>query len=115
MASEPILQGGWIRPGTHVDLIGAYKADMREADDKLTASGSLFVDCRETTIEHIGELSIPIAQGIITARAVKGDLYDLVCEHAVRRTSDTEVTVYKNGGGAHLDLMIASYISKKAD
>ena len=63
MAREPVLRGAWIRPGTHVDLIGAYKADMREADDALISGGSLFVDSRETTIEHIGELTIPIASG----------------------------------------------------
>jgi ornithine cyclodeaminase len=110
MAREPILRGAWIRPGTHVDLIGAYKADMREADDALIAGGALFVDSRETTIGHIGELAIPIARGVITADAVRGDLYDLVAGHAGRR-SEREVTVFKNGGGAHLDLMIARYVA----
>jgi ornithine cyclodeaminase len=113
MARAPVLRGGWIRPGTHVDLIGAYKADMREADDALIAGGSLFVDSRETTIAHIGELAIPIASGAIAADAVRGDLYDLVQGRAGRRSED-EITVYKNGGGAHLDLMTARYIAAKA-
>ncbi|MCT9000422.1 ornithine cyclodeaminase family protein [Chelativorans intermedius] len=113
MAREPILRGAWIKPGTHVDLIGAYKADMREADDALISSGSLYVDSRETTINHIGELTIPIASGVITADTVKGDLYDLVQGRASGRRSDDEITVYKNGGGAHMDLMIAHYISGK--
>ena len=113
MAREPVLRGAWVRPGTHVDLIGAYKSDMREADDRLISRGSLFVDSRETTIAHIGELRIPISTGVITAEAVKGDLYDLVQGEAGRR-SETEVTVYKNGGGAHLDLMTARYISEMA-
>jgi ornithine cyclodeaminase len=112
MAREPILHGSWIRPGTHVDLIGAYKDDMREADDALISGGSLFVDSRETTVAHIGELAIPIANGVLSAEAVRGDLYDLV-QGKAGRASDTEVTVYKNGGGAHLDLMIASYISRR--
>ena len=111
MAREPILRGAWVGPGTHVDLIGAYKADMREADDALIAGGSLFVDSRETTIDHIGELTIPIARGVIAADAVMGDLYDLVRGQAGGRRSEREITVYKNGGGAHLDLMIARYIS----
>lgn len=109
MARAPVLHGAWIRPGTHVDLIGAYKADMREADDALIAGGSLFVDSRETTIAHIGELAIPIAGGVITTDAVRGDLYDLVQGRAGRR-SEAEITVFKNGGGAHLDLMVARYI-----
>ena len=112
MAREPVLHGAWIRPGTHVDLIGAYKADMREADDALIAGGSLFVDSRETTIGHIGELTIPIASGAITPDLVIGDLYDLVAGR-VERQGRQEVTVFKNGGGAHLDLMIAHYIAGK--
>ena len=98
-----------MRPGTHVDLIGAYKADMREADDALMARARLFVDSRETTA-HIGELLIPIASGAITAGSVLGDLYDLVRPGAKGRQSDDDTTVFKNGGGAHLDLMIASWI-----
>ncbi|GGB94647.1 ornithine cyclodeaminase [Marinobacterium zhoushanense] len=111
MARDPILKGEWVTPGTHVDLIGAFKADMREADDALIASSSLFVDSRETTIRHIGELKIPIEAGVISAESVKGDLYDLVQGKPARQSAD-EITVYKNGGGAHLDTMIAIYISK---
>jgi ornithine cyclodeaminase/alanine dehydrogenase-like protein (mu-crystallin family) len=109
MARQPVIFGNWVRPGAHVDLIGAYKADMREADDALMARACLFVDSRETTA-HIGELLIPIASGAITADSVLGDLYDLVRPGARRRRSDDEITVFKNGGGAHLDLMIASWI-----
>ncbi|MCT7378071.1 ornithine cyclodeaminase family protein [Chelativorans salis] len=114
MAREPVLRGAWIKPGAHVDLIGAYKSDMREADDALISSGSLYVDSRETTIDHIGELTIPIASGVIAADAVMGDLYDLVHGRTDGRRSRDEITVYKNGGGAHLDLMIARYISENA-
>jgi ornithine cyclodeaminase/alanine dehydrogenase-like protein (mu-crystallin family) len=111
MAREPVLQGAWIRPGTHVDLIGAYKADMREADDDLISSASLYVDSRETTIHHIGELMMPIASGAISEASVLGDLYDLATDGATAGRSPDEITVFKNGGGAHLDLMTARYIS----
>ncbi|NVK44064.1 MAG: ornithine cyclodeaminase [Oceanospirillaceae bacterium] len=110
MAREPVLKAEWVSPGAHIDLIGAYKADMREADDDLIASGSLFVDARETTIHHIGELMIPIASGVISEASVKGDLYDLVQGRIGRQSAD-EITIFKNGGGAHLDTMIATYIS----
>ena len=109
MAREPVIRGEWVLPGTHVDLIGAYKADMREADDALMARASLFVDSRETTA-HIGELLMPLASGAITADSILGDLYDLVRPDALGRQSDSDITVFKNGGGAHLDLMIASWI-----
>lgn len=113
MAKEPILKGEWIAPGTHVDLIGAFKPDMREADDALISGGALFVDSRETTLGHIGELSIPIAAGVIAPEDVRGDFYDLVPGGA-GRGSDDEITVFKNGGGAHLDLMVARYIAAVA-
>jgi ornithine cyclodeaminase len=112
MAREPILLGSWIKQGTHIDLIGAYKADMREADDALIARGALFVDSRETTINHIGELTIPILLGVISARSVRGDLYDLTGEYPVGREGADMITIFKNGGGAHLDLMIAAYIKQ---
>ncbi len=114
MARTPVILGDWVRPGTHVDLIGAFKADMREADDALMARAALFVDSRETTLGHIGELIRPIASGAITAESVLGDLYDLVKPGTRKRVSGDEVTLYKNGGGAHLDLMIASWIVQVA-
>ena len=113
MAREPVLRGEMVRPGTHVDLIGAFKADMREADDALMQAGRLFVDSRETTLHHIGELMMPIAAGAITEAHVLGDLYDLVGKRVGRATRD-DITVFKNGGGAHLDLMMAQYIARAA-
>lgn len=114
MARDPVLRGEWIVQGTHVDLIGAFKSDMREADDLLLQRGRLFVDSRETTIGHIGELAIPIAAGAITERDVLGDLYDLVTGDVGRKTEE-EITIYKNGGGAHLDLMTAKHILAVAE
>lgn len=111
MSRQPILFGDWIRPGTHVDLIGGFTPDMREADDDLIARAQLFVDCRETTIDYVGDLTQPIAAGAIDRDHVQGDLYDLVASTSSRRRSESSVTVFKNGGGAHLDLMIAAYIA----
>lgn len=111
MARVPVLSGDWVRPGTHVDLIGAYKADMREADDALIATGRLFVDSRDSTIGHIGELMMPMAAGVIGESDVQGDLYDLVAGRC-GRGSAAEITLFKNGGGAHLDTMIATYVAQ---
>jgi ornithine cyclodeaminase len=88
---------------------------MREADDALIAGGALYVDSRDTTIHHIGELMLPLAAGAITEADVRGDLYDLVPSPAPARRSDDEITIFKNGGGAHLDLMIAAYIAEAVD
>jgi ornithine cyclodeaminase/alanine dehydrogenase-like protein (mu-crystallin family) len=111
MSTAPVLKGQWVTAGTHVDLIGAYRPDMREADDILIQKAELFVDSRETTIHDIGELLIPLQTGIIAELDVLGDFYDL-CGGAKSRTSDDAITMFKNGGGAHLDLMTANYIYK---
>ena len=107
MSTEPVLHGEWLRPGTHVDLIGAYRPDMREADDAVLAQGRLFVDSLDTTVGHIGEIKDPIARGVIREGDIVADYYDLP---AFERRSNDEITVFKNGGGAHLDLMVSRYI-----
>lgn len=107
MSTSPVLAGEWLRPGTHVDLIGAYRPDMREADDTALRRARLFVDCRDTTLDHIGELKIPLEAGVISRDDIVADFYQ---PDAFRRTSDDEITLCKNGGGAHLDLMVARHI-----
>ena len=109
MAVDPILQGEWIKPGTHLDLIGAFRPDMREADDTLLRKSEIFVDSRETTIGHIGEIEIPLKAGVIDLSDIRGDLYDL-CPGTAGRSNDKAITLFKNGGGAHLDLMTSSMI-----
>ena len=107
MSATPILKGDWLSPGTHVDLIGAYRPDMREADDVVMQRGRVFVDAIGTTVEHIGELIEPIRSGALKVENVVADFREL--ERFVR-TTDDEITVFKNGGGAHLDLMVSRYI-----
>jgi ornithine cyclodeaminase len=110
MAREPIIRGAWLRPGQHLDLIGAYTPAMREVDDDAMARARVFVDSRATTLHHIGELMAPIAAGTITEGDVVADFYDDPASFA-RRSAD-EITLAKNGGGAHLDLMTADYIAR---
>ncbi len=110
MTVEPILRGEWVKPGTHVDLIGAFRVDMREADDALLQKGSLYVDMRESTIGEIGELIIPMETGVISESDVLADFYDLAGDEIKGfRENKDEITIFKNGGGAHLDLMTAKY------
>lgn len=106
MSSEPILKGAWLRPSQHIDLIGAFRPDMREADDAAVQRARLFVDSRDTTLDHIGELKDPLARGIITREDIVADYYEL---DAFERAPE-DITLFKNGGGAHLDLMVARHI-----
>lgn len=113
MSTEPLIRGEWISPGTHLDLIGAYRPDMREVDDRALQRARLFVDSRETTLDHIGELKIPLQGGAIAPDAVLADYYDMP-EGGFARRSASDITIAKNGGGAHLDLMTARYILEVA-
>jgi ornithine cyclodeaminase len=109
MSKTPLILGDWLQPGQHLDLIGAFRPDMREADDAAIARARLFVDARATTVHHIGEIMMPIASGAITEGHIVADYYDLAKGSFDRRSND-EITIAKNGGGAHLDLMTANYI-----
>ena len=107
MSTDPLLMGSWFQPGQHIDLIGAYRPDMREVDDLALGRARVFVDSRKTTIGHIGELKIPIASGAFSESDVVADYYEL--DQFVRKAAG-DITLFKNGGGAHLDLMTSRYI-----
>ena len=106
MTTEPIIKGAWLRPGQHLNMIGAYRPDMREADDEALQKSRLFVDSFDTTLSHIGELKIPLETGVISRDHVLADYYNL----ATFQAGPDDITVFKNGGGAHLDLMTARYV-----
>jgi ornithine cyclodeaminase len=108
MASTPVIMGDWLQPGQHLDLIGAYAPHMREVDDTAMSRARIFVDSRATTMHHIGELIDPLANGTIVEADIIADFYD---DPALfTRQSDDDITIAKNGGGAHLDLMTAGSI-----
>jgi ornithine cyclodeaminase/alanine dehydrogenase-like protein (mu-crystallin family) len=107
MSTEPLIKGEWLQPGQHIDLIGAYRPDMRETDDTALTRARVFVDSLDTTVGHIGELKIPIEAGTIAKSNVVADYYNL---GNFARQSEDEITLFKNGGGAHLDLMTSRYI-----
>lgn len=107
MSTDPLIMGDWLQPGQHVDLIGAYRPDMREVDDATLLRARVFVDSFDTTIGHIGEINIPLEAGVITRDHLIADYYML---DRFERKSDDDITLFKNGGGAHLDLMTSRYI-----
>ncbi|MGD9917784.1 MAG: ornithine cyclodeaminase family protein [Paenirhodobacter sp.] len=114
MARDPILPGDWVRPGTHVDLVGAFTPEMRESDDALVAKSVVYVDFMGTVMDRIGDVMAPIASGAIPRDHIRGDLYALLAPGGVHRSSAEQITLFKNGGGAHLDLMVAHHIAQVA-
>ncbi|MCY3983293.1 MAG: ornithine cyclodeaminase [Roseovarius sp.] len=107
MSTEPLIRGEWLQPGQHIDLIGAYRPDMREADDEALLRSRIFVDSIDTTAGHIGEIKAPLSRGTITREDLIADHYS---PRDFLRLGDDDITLFKNGGGAHLDLMASRYI-----
>lgn len=112
-STQPLVQGDWLRPGTHLDLVGGFTPAMREADDAAVARARVFVDSRWFTIDHVGDLSQPIARGVIAREQVLADLFDLCTGVHPGRTDASQITLFKSGGGAHLDLMVARAIAER--
>ena len=107
LSQDPLVEGAWLRPGTHLDLVGAFKPDMRETDDDAIRKARVFVDTREGACKEAGDIVQPIADGVMTAEDIAGDLFDLTRgERAGRRFYD-QITLFKSVGTALEDLAAA--------
>ena len=107
MSSDPVVKGDWLRPGQHLNMIGAYRPDMRETDDTALQRSKIYVDSYDTTIGHIGEIEIPLQSGAIQRSDILADFYSIA---DFQRGGPDDITIFKNGGGAHLDLMTSRYV-----
>jgi alanine dehydrogenase len=112
-SAVPLVRGDWLRAGAHLDLVGAFTPEMRECDDAAVRRASLFVDSRPFAIDQPGDLADPIRRGIISRSDVKADLFELCRGRHRGRAAPEEITLFKNGGGAHLDLFTALFILRQ--
>ncbi|UZE26107.1 ornithine cyclodeaminase [Pseudomonas sp. B21-056] len=110
-STTPLVRGEFVRPGTHVDLVGGYRADMREADDEALKGARIFVDDHSTSACS-GDIQGPLQTGAITEAQIEGDLFAL-CQDTSFSRQASDRTVYKNAGGAHLDLIVSQYVIEK--
>jgi ornithine cyclodeaminase len=109
---EPLIKGANLKPGAHLDLVGGYTPQTREADDEAARRALVFTDRRESAFAGVGDILSPVASGAITD--VLGDLYDLVPGTVKGRRTADDITFFKVAGGGHLDLMTAEVIYKLA-
>ena len=107
MSHEPLIEGAWLKPGAHVDLVGAYTPHMREADDAAIRRARVHVDTRGGGLKEAGDIVRPLAAGVIDEADIAGDLFDLCRETAAGRRSDDEITLFKSVGSAIEDLAAA--------
>jgi ornithine cyclodeaminase len=107
------VHGADLKPGAHLDLVGGYTPETRETDDAAIARGRVYVDLRYSAFHGVGDILQPIANGAITEADVLGDHYDLAAGRVAGRGSAEEITVFKNAGGGHLDLMTAEVVYRQ--
>lgn len=110
MATEPLILGEWLKPGAHLDLVGSFRPGMRECDGRALGRSSVFVDSPWSAVEDSGELVKAFADGVLSRQDIRADLFGLARGDHPGRRSEREITVYKNGGGGHLDLMVAGLL-----
>ncbi|WP_417709513.1 ornithine cyclodeaminase family protein [Roseibium aggregatum] len=104
LSSEPLIKGAVLKPGTHVDLVGAFKPSMRESDDDLIKRAEIFVDTRDGCLSEGGDIVQPIKSGLLTPGEIKADLYELCRGEHPGRQSDDAITMFKSVGAALEDL-----------
>lgn len=109
LSQEPILMGEWLRPGVHVDLVGAYNLSMREADDRALTRARRFVDTSAALTEG-GDIAIAIRDGLLTQDMVEADLFALCRGEKPGRSSDDDITLFKSVGTALEDLAAAQLV-----
>ncbi|MGL5114458.1 MAG: ornithine cyclodeaminase family protein, partial [Beijerinckiaceae bacterium] len=107
LSREPLVHGEWLKPGAHLDLVGAYSPAMRESDDACVTRSRIFVDTRGGALKEAGDIVQPIASGTITESAVLGDLYALCREKVLFQRRPADITLFKSVGAAIEDLAAA--------
>ena len=113
LATEPLVSGGWLRPGSHLDLIGGFTPAMREADDACFAGARLYVDTDEA-LRKSGDLLGPMTRGVFDTAQVCGTLAALCQRSTAGRRSPQERTVFKSVGTALEDLAAAMLVEESA-
>ena len=111
---EPVLLGEWLRPGAHVNAVGAGFPDMRELDAAAVANASFFVDRRDSAESESGDYLMALQEGAIADGHIRAELGEVLAGSAPGRTSDEEITVFESLGLAIEDLAAAEYLERKA-
>ncbi|MBO6900339.1 MAG: ornithine cyclodeaminase family protein [Rhizobiaceae bacterium] len=113
ISTVPLIHGAALRPGTHVDLVGAFSPTMRESDDEAIRRARVYVDTRGGALKEAGDIVQAISSGALTEDAIAGDLFQLARGDAAGRRGADEITLFKSVGAALEDLAAAIYVSGK--
>ncbi len=107
---QPLFEGSKVRPGTHLNLVGAFQPDAREVDAETIRRGRVVVDTYDGAFAEAGDLLIPLEDGIIERRHIVADLHEILSDKKRGRTDPEEITIFKSVGHAYEDLVAAKMI-----
>jgi ornithine cyclodeaminase/alanine dehydrogenase-like protein (mu-crystallin family) len=110
---EPVLRGGWLAPGAHVNAVGSALPAARELDTAAVVRSRLYVDRRESALAEAGDVLIPMSEGAINADHIRGDLGEVLMGAVAGRESANDITLFKSLGLAIEDLAAARHIYEK--
>ena len=113
LSSEPLIRGAWLKPGAHLDLVGAYLPELRESDDEAVKRATLFCDTRGGALKEGGDLVQPLKAGVIKEDAIAAELSELCKGKHPGRTRDDEITLFKSVGTAVEDLAAAKLMLER--
>ena len=112
---EPLFDGRWLRPGTHLNLVGAFQPETREVDDTTVERARVVVDTYEGALSEAGDLLIPIKNGTIARSHIIADLHEIASGKKPVRTSAESITLFKSLGCAVEDLVTAQLIYRQGN
>ena len=112
-ATDPILQGNWIAPGTHINAVGSSVSFAREVDTATVVKSKLYVDRRESTLNEAGDFLIPKKEGAFDDTHIRGEIGELLLDQIKGRTSSADVTLFKSLGLAVEDVAAAHHLYQK--
>ena len=113
LSQVPVFSGEWLKAGAHVDLVGAFRPNAREADDAAIKRSRIYVDTRRGALKEAGDIVMPLAAGLMKETDVQGDLFDLCRGTKKGRAGAQEITLFKSVGTAIEDLAAAMLLWKK--
>jgi ornithine cyclodeaminase len=113
-ASEPVLKGAWLRPGTHVNVVGSSSPVQREVDTDAVRRSRVYTDRVESAVNEAGDLMIPMKEGAITEKHILGEIGQILTKQIQGRRSADEITMFKSLGLAIEDLACAHWLHERA-
>lgn len=115
MSRTPLVAGEWLVPRQHLDFVGAYRPDMREADDECIRRSRVFVDNFQGACKETGDIKIPLETGVLDKQDIEADLFQLCRQETRFARQSTDITFFKSVGHALEDLAAAQLLTSKLE